>query len=155
MPISDVDPYPIGHFKRVYDFIIKPAVLNAGFQPIRADDVLNTNYIAIDVIKKIINCDMSLCDLSSRNPNVFYELSLRHACKLPTVQIIRAADKIPFDLDQFRTIKIDTTDIYSLVPQLHTYRTEISSQVRKVIEDVDAVDNPISIFFPKLKVSFN
>jgi hypothetical protein len=65
MPISDVDPYPIGHFKRVYEFIIKPAVINAGFQPIRADDVLNTNFIAIDVIKKIISCDIALCGRSS------------------------------------------------------------------------------------------
>ena len=43
---------------------------NAGFTPIRADDVINTNYIAIDVIKKIIESEMVLCDLSSQNPNV-------------------------------------------------------------------------------------
>ncbi len=107
MPISDADPYPIGHFKRVYEFIIKPAVLNAGFQPIRADDILNTNYIAIDVIKRIITCDMALCDLSSRNPNVFYELGIRQAFDLPVTLIRDSLTKRAFDIQGFRDIEYD------------------------------------------------
>ena len=39
MPISDVEGYDPGHFKRVYEYIIKPACVAAGFIPIRADDV--------------------------------------------------------------------------------------------------------------------
>jgi hypothetical protein len=107
MPISDVDPYPIGHFKRVYEFIIKPAVMNAGFQPIRADDILNTNYIAIDVIKRIIKCDMALCDLSARNPNVFYELGIRQAFNLPVTLMRDSLTKRAFDIQGFRDIEYD------------------------------------------------
>ena len=55
MPISDQDGYPKGHFTRVYNHIIKPACLAAGFEAIRADDEAKTNYIVIDVIKKIID----------------------------------------------------------------------------------------------------
>lgn len=107
MPISDVDPYPIGHFKRVYEFIIKPAVISAGFQPLRADDILNTNYIAIDVIKRIINCDMALCDLSARNPNVFYELGIRQAFNLPVTLMRDSLTKRAFDIQGFRDIEYD------------------------------------------------
>jgi len=43
MPISDPEGYDKGHFKRVYEDLIKPACRSAGYDPIRADDVLETN----------------------------------------------------------------------------------------------------------------
>lgn len=107
MPISDCEPYPIGHFKRVYEHIIKPACLKSGFQPIRADDVLNTNFIAIDVIKLIVNSDMAICDLSSRNPNVFYELGIRQAFNLPVTLIKDSITERVFDIQGFRDIEYD------------------------------------------------
>jgi hypothetical protein len=60
MPISANPNYPKGHFTRVYGHIIKPACVLGGFEPIRADDVLNTNHIALDILKKIIDSDMAL-----------------------------------------------------------------------------------------------
>lgn len=107
MPISDCEPYPVGHFKRVYEYIIKPACLRAGFQPIRADDVLNTNFIAIDVIKLIVKSDMAICDLSSRNPNVFYELGIRQAFNLPVTLIKDSVTERVFDIQGFRDIEYD------------------------------------------------
>ena len=83
MPISDHPEYAVGHFKRVYEYIIKPACEAEDFKPIRADDVKVTNYIALDIIKQIIECDMAICDLSSRNPNVLYEAGIRQAFNLP------------------------------------------------------------------------
>jgi hypothetical protein len=105
------------------------------------------------VIEHVLKSRLVIADLSFHNPNVFYELCLRHVCRLPTVQIIRKADRIPFDLDQFRTIPVDNTGIYTLLPQLETYKSEIATQVRQVLENPDAVDNPISIFYPGLIVS--
>src|ERR1035437_305813 len=87
MPISDSEDYPTGHFRRVYDHIIDPACEQAGFKPVRADDIMTTNYIALDVIKNIIECEMALCDLSSRNPNVLYELGIRQSFNLPVTLI--------------------------------------------------------------------
>lgn len=107
MPITDYDPYPSGHFKRVYEHIIKPSVIRAGFQPIRADDVLNTNYIAIDIIKHIINSDMAICDLSARIPNVFYELGIRQAFNLPVTLIKDKITARAFDIQGFRDIEYD------------------------------------------------
>jgi hypothetical protein len=105
------------------------------------------------IIEHIIRARLVVADLSFHNPNVFYELCLRHACKLPIVQIIRCADDLPFDLEQFRTIKIDTSSIYTLVPSLETYKSEIANQVRRALADPDAVDNPLTVFCPGLKVT--
>jgi hypothetical protein len=66
----------------------------------------------------------------------------------PIVQLIRFADRIPFDLQQFRTIVIDTTNIYTLVPRLDTYRTEIASQIRVALESPAEAGNPLTAFFP-------
>jgi hypothetical protein len=110
--------------------------------------------ITAQVVEYILRSKLVVADLSFHNPNVFYELSLRHACRLPTVQIIRKCDKIPFDLDQFRTIQIDTSSIFTMVPNLQSYKAEIATQVRMALKDPDSVDNRLTTFCPTLKVAF-
>ena len=95
---------------------------------------------------------LAIVDLSHHNPNAFYEMAIRHACKLPVVQISRKADRLPFDVNQVRTVVIDTTDIYSLVPKLETYKSEIATQVRAALSDSHEASNPISVFFPGFQV---
>lgn len=107
MPISDCSDYTDGHFGRVYEHIIKPACEFAGFKAVRADDIMTTNYIALDVIKNIIESDMALCDLSSRNPNVLYELGIRQAFNLPVTLVKDTKTKRIFDIQGFRDIEYD------------------------------------------------
>jgi hypothetical protein len=107
MPISDPSGYPKGHFQRVYEHIIKPACELAKFKPVRADDVLTTNHIALDIIKKIIESDMALCDLSSQNPNVLYELGVRQAFDKPVSLIKDYKTGRVFDIQGFRDIEYD------------------------------------------------
>lgn len=107
MPISDQQNYPTKHFTRVYNHIIKPACELADFEPIRADDVLNTNHIALDVIKKVIESDMAICDLSSQNPNVLYELGIRQAFNKPVVLIKDYRTKRIFDIQGLRDLEYD------------------------------------------------
>jgi hypothetical protein len=107
MPISDQDGYEKGHFLRVYNHLIKPACERAGFIPIRADDENKTNYIVIDIIKKIIEADIVLCDLSAKNPNVLYELGLRQAFNKKSVLIKDIKTNRIFDIQGLRTIDYD------------------------------------------------
>jgi hypothetical protein len=109
MPISDHPDYSQGHFSRVYDFIIKPACLAADFEPIRADDIQVTNVIALDIIKNILNCEMAICDLSSRNPNVLYELGIRQAFNHPVTLIKDNKTSRIFDIQGIRDFEYDIT----------------------------------------------
>lgn len=104
MPISDADGYDKGHFSRVYEHLIKPAVLEAGFEPIRADDTSKANFIVIDILQQILDCEIAVCDLSSRNPNVFYELGVRQAFNKKTVLICDERTPKPFDTSGIRTL---------------------------------------------------
>jgi hypothetical protein len=104
-------------------------------------------------MEHVLRSRLVIVDLSFHNPNVFYELCLRHVSGLPTVHIIRQADRIPFDIQQCRTILIDTTDIYSLVPKLETHRSEIAQQARQALENESQMaENPITVYFPGLKL---
>lgn len=153
-PIGEDDSEHRMHADLFLGSIVEPALEEFDLNVVRADKIGKAGMITSQILDYILNSKLVIADLSYHNPNVFYELSLRHACRLPTVQIIRKSDKIPFDLDQFRTIQIDTTDIFTMVPNLQTYKAEIATQVRMALKDPDSVDNPISTYYPNLKVSF-
>jgi hypothetical protein len=127
---------------------IEPVVAEFGMKLIRADGISEAGLITSQIIEHLVRCKLVIADLSFHNPNVFYEVALRHAARKPIVQLIRKSDPIPFDIQPFRTIVIDTTDIYTLVPQIDVYRAEISAQVRKAVEEPDTAENPLSAFYP-------
>jgi hypothetical protein len=59
------------------------------------------------------------------------------------------ADKLPFDVGQFRTVAIDMTNIYTLVPQIELHRLEITLQCRTALADADMAESPLSRFCPQ------
>ena len=133
--------------------IVEPALAQFNLKVVRADAIDKPGMITRQVIEHILRCRLVIADLSYHNPNVFYELALRHATRLPVVQIVRSTDGIPFDVGQMRTVKIDNSSIYSLVPKIETYQSEIASQVRRALESDAEVDTPISTYFPDFKVN--
>jgi hypothetical protein len=135
------------------EYIVEPALKEFNLTVIRADQIGKAGMIGKQVLEHVLRSRLVIADLSFHNPNVFYELCLRHATRLPTVQVVRAGDGIPFDIDQYRTISIDTRNLYTFFPKLQTYISEISNQVRRALEDSDAVDNPISMYYPGVKLT--
>ncbi len=109
MPIADSQGYESNHFNRVYKHLIAPACTQAGFEPIRADEVSSSNMIVVDILKKIVESDLAICDLSSRNPNVLYELGLRQAFNKKTVLIKDNLTTSPFDVSAFRYSEYNST----------------------------------------------
>ncbi|MBS0859915.1 hypothetical protein [Providencia rettgeri] len=105
MPISDHPDYDDGHFKRVYDHIISPACKKAGYKPVIATDSKASNLIMFNILKNIVECDMAICDLSTKNANVFYELGLRQAFNKKTILITDGKEREPFDITGFRYVK--------------------------------------------------
>lgn len=105
MPIADTDGYPQGHFKHVYDDIVSPACDLAGYQAVRADDVKATNLIHLDILKKLIEAPVAICDLSSRNPNVLFELGIRQAFDRPVVLIQEVGTPKIFDITPLRYLE--------------------------------------------------
>ncbi|HJS89828.1 MAG TPA: hypothetical protein VJ738_07665 [Steroidobacteraceae bacterium] len=151
-PIGDEGSELRKHSDLFLSSLIEPALEGFGLEVIRADKIGQPGMITSQILEHLLRARLVIADLSHHNPNVFYELAIRHFAKLPVVQIIRKADKLPFDVNQVRTTPIDTTDIYTLVPKLETFRAEIATAVRGALEG-QAGSNPISLFFPGITVS--
>jgi len=102
MPIADRDGYEAGHFKRVYDWVVKPACEAAGYKPVRADDVSSSHLIVADILKRIVEAPMAICDISSLNANVMFELGIRQAFGKPVALIKDERTNSVFDISGLR-----------------------------------------------------
>ncbi|SCF14395.1 hypothetical protein GA0070607_6076 [Micromonospora coriariae] len=147
-PIGQPESEERQHSDLFMGSLVEPALQEFGMKLVRADQITDPGLISKQVIEYIVRAPLVIADLSYHNPNVFYELALRHAVRKPIVQLSRVADRLPFDVREFRTVQIDTTSIYTLVPRLDTYRTEIASQIRMSMESHDQGENPLTIFYP-------
>lgn len=148
-PIGEEDSEQRKHSDLFMSSLVRPALDELGLTVIRADQIGEPGMITTQILECLKRSKLAIADLSYLNPNVLYEVALRHALRLPVVQLIRKADRLPFDVGQTRTLVFDTSDIYSLVPKLQIYRSEIASQCRKALEDPESVGNPVSIFYPE------
>jgi hypothetical protein len=142
------------HANLVLGSLVEPALEGLDLRLVRADRISKPGVITAQVIDHIVRAPLVIADLSFGNPNVFYELALRHACKKPAVQLIRSSDHLPFDVGQFRTVVLDMTDIFSLFPQIDSYRAEIARQCRAALDEEGPVDSPLSLFYPQFWKQF-
>jgi hypothetical protein len=126
---------------QVLKHIISPAAQECGYKPLRADQIAEIGLITSQVIQHIVDDPLVIADLTGHNPNVFYELSLRHALKRPVVQIIDIAEKIPFDIAHSRIIQVDLHDLDSVAQA----KEGIVKQIRAVEKNPADVDTPISV----------
>jgi len=92
---------------RVYELVLAPACRQAGFEPERADTSNASERITNHLLARLLESEMVLGDLSSRNPNVLYELGVRHACGGSTVLVQSSGTERIFDIQDIRTTEYD------------------------------------------------
>ena len=98
-------------FNAVYKDFIKPALETAGFAVFRADEEMRAGDIRTDMFQELLLADLVVADLSIDNPNVWYELGVRHALRARGVIGIRCQrDYMPFDVYTDRAIKYRIKD---------------------------------------------
>lgn len=127
---------------QVLKHILKPAAEECGFTAIRADELSEPGMITDQVIQHIIDDPLVIADLSGLNPNVFYELAIRHAIRKPLVQIVQKGERIPFDVAGMRTITVDHTDLDSV----EDAKMEIIKQITAIVKKkTGEIESPISV----------
>lgn len=162
MPIADHPNYEPGHFKRVYNHLIEPACMLAGYKPVRADESSASNMIMHDILQNIVKSEMVLCDLSTNNANVFYELGLRQAFNKKTVLITDGRDKPPFDLLGFRyqpytsSLRIDTvnSEIERISAALISTESMQANEVNSIVKLMEIDSANIEVIKPDANQAF-
>lgn len=104
-PIGADDSKDRAQSDSLLKYILEPVLNEFEFEIIRADKINSPNIITDDILKHLNESELVICDMSSHNPNVFYELGYRHAINKTCITMVHKDESIPFDLSQHRTIK--------------------------------------------------
>ncbi|WP_222423821.1 hypothetical protein [Yersinia intermedia] len=107
-------------FGPVYE-AIKDMAAELGMVCNRADDIWQHDAIIQDVVSLICKSSVVVCDLSDKNPNVFYEAGIAHALGKRVILIAQHLNDVPFDLRHLRVITYlnNSEGIKKMMPQLH------------------------------------
>ena len=97
-------------FTGYYIRIIKPTVAEMGLKAIRSDEIYGTNAMIHDIWRSIWKARIVIADVTTKNPNVNYELGLCHALGIPTILIAKTIEDVPFDYRHRRCIIYDISE---------------------------------------------
>jgi len=98
-------------FNRVYDDYIRPALDMAGLEVFRADKESRAGDIRSDMFQELLIADLVVVDLTVDNPNVWYELGVRHALRARGVVLIQSDRNYqPFDIFTDRKLHYSLKD---------------------------------------------
>ena len=143
----------VTNFDAVYEKVIGPAVASAGLEPIRADEEKIGGTIHKPMFERLMLCHYAVADITGANPNVFYELGIRHAMRpRSTVIVFGEGTVLPFDIALVRGISYKTdglgepvapeTTIAAIAQQLIAARGNPydDSPIFQLIEDMPRVE---------------
>jgi tetratricopeptide (TPR) repeat protein len=122
-------------FNKVYSDLILPALEDAGLDVIRADEEQRAGEIRKDMFQELLIADLVVADLSIDNPNVWYELGVRHALRARGVVLI-CGDKTPtaFDVYTDRKLRYSLDDGKPDPTTLEEDRRNLTNMVRATME---------------------
>jgi hypothetical protein len=123
------------------DEIIGPVFeQHSDFKVLRADRMSKPGLIDSQVINLLHTAELVIADLTTLNPNVFYEIGIRHMVPKPIIHMLQAGSKPPFDVSLQRTIPYGR----ARSADLRKARIDLAAQVEEVLAPGFQVENPVT-----------
>lgn len=132
-------------FDDIYENLIKPALEDTGYDVQRADSTFDQQNILRNIVHNIDRASLIVAELTSSNPNVFYELGIAHGLLKPVVLLSQNLDEVPFDLRSYNIVTYSTH--YREVQQLKDSLYEIAQRTK---EGTVVFGSPVSDFAPSV-----
>ena len=117
--------------------VIQPALDQAGFDITAAHLLDQSGSISNQIINRLLDADLVVADITGHNPNVMYELGVRHSARLPAVILREAGTRIPFDVQSDRVV--DYRNDFMGVVEL---QRELKAKAKAAVQDREP-DNPV------------
>lgn len=92
------------NFREVYERIYKHICEDNNIKCWRVDERQSPGSITKDIIDGILDADIIIADLTSKNANVFYELGFAHSIGKPVILTAQNGNDVPFDIQSYRVI---------------------------------------------------
>jgi hypothetical protein len=146
MPFSSTATCTEEQWTEIYENVFKPAIVECGYSCERAK--CKTGSLIKSIIEKLRNARIVLADITDRNPNVFYELGVRHSLSKRTIIVAQANQQAPSDLLGYWFIKYGTTP-----GRVTQFREEIRRLLNEIEENPDKSDNPVSDYLAQESIS--
>jgi hypothetical protein len=125
---------------QIFKHVLTPICEEIGYGLVRADRIADAGRITTQVVEHLIQDELVVADLSGRNPNVFYELAIRHVVRKPFVQLMGMGEDLPFDVAAMRTVFLDIHDLDSVAEA----KADIADQIRSFQSGKLQLTTPIS-----------
>jgi CheY-like chemotaxis protein len=135
---------------QILKYVINPAAESCGYEVIRGDHIDSPGMITSQVIQHLMEDELTIADLTGRNPNVFYELALRHAIGKPVIHIKEISESLPFDVLGIRIIDIDSR----YIDDIEKAKETIKEYIKTIEREPNRIDeNPITISKNSITIS--
>jgi tetratricopeptide (TPR) repeat protein len=122
-------------FNRIYADLLKPALEATGLEVFRADEELRAGDILTDMFQELLMADLVLADLTIENPNVWYELGVRHALRARGVVLVCGGRVTSaFDLYTNRKLRYGLRDGVPDPDTLEADKAALTAMVRETME---------------------
>lgn len=121
----------------IIDAVIEPVLNDLDFDILIPHKMNNPGSITTQIIDQILNDDLVVANLTGLNPNVMYELAVRHAVRKPIVCVVENSTKLPFDIITDRVIFYDD-NMFSVSSTKH----ELTKMIDEAMNQ-NVIDNPI------------
>lgn len=138
MPISTHDSHLSSyredndHFSHVLEFLFKPAIEKLSFDLIPPSG-RGADLIQAEIIRNLEESDLVLCDMSTLNPNVFFELGIRTALNKPVCMVKdNKTPSVPFDTSiiNFHTYN-GSLDLWILEDEIEKLRKHLDDSLKR------------------------
>ena len=110
-PIGETDSEIRSNADKLFKYIISPVCESCGFEPVRVDQINDSDSITQTIIDKLLSSGLVIADISGHNPNVFFEMGYRKCTDKPIIHLKKKGETIPFDVNTVRTFEYDLTDL--------------------------------------------
>jgi hypothetical protein len=140
-------------FDQVFASGIKPAIESVGLEVVRGDRERTGGIIHVPMFGRLLLSDFVVADLTLSNPNVFYELGIRHTARpYTTVPIFAAIHPIPFDVGLVRAIPYTLENGKLTDEGAAKLKADLSARLGEAVRGAASQDSPIYQLLPKFPV---
>ncbi len=136
MPFSKTDNHSEAYWTTHYDKFLKPLIEEVGNIVVSRSQAFRGG-ISSEIIMNLIESDIVVADITDYNPNVFWELGVRHSFKHGTITIAEEGTKVPFD------IKDKSVLFYDIGHLNEEFKEVLKKAVQDCCINPEKTDSPI------------